>query len=132
MAEKKYYLAQFVIDGIDDDIRCGEFNVTYEMDTEERTATNSHNSYDVDYGHETVTWSCSDVDPAFRKDLKRVWDEQMSGGARFTIATFDFNKRTGELEPDDVLYECYINNMEKISANKPFSIEGGCLDYKRD
>ena len=132
MAEKKYYLAQFVIDGIDEDIRCNEFTVTFEMDAEERTATNSHNPYDVDYGHETITWSCDEVDSAFRKDLKRVWDEQLRGGARFTVATFDFNKFTGELEPDDVLYESYITNMEKTSANKPFSIEGGALDYKRD
>ena len=63
MADKKYYLAQFVIDGIDEDIRCNEFTVTFEMDSEERTATNSHNSYDVDYGHETITWSCDEVDP---------------------------------------------------------------------
>ena len=116
MADKRYYLAQFVIDGIDEDIRCSEFTVTYEMDSEERSATNSHNSYDVDYGHETVTWSCDEVDPIFRKDLKRIWDEQLRGGARFTVATFDFNKLTGELEPDDVLYDCYITNMEKTSA----------------
>ena len=133
MAEtKRYYLAQFVIDSVDEDIRCNEFTVTFEMDAEERTATNSHNSYDVDYGHETITWSCDEVDPAFRKDLKRIWIEQMAGAPRFTVATFDFNKSTGELESDDVLYDCYITNIEKTSANKPFSIEGGCLHYKRD
>lgn len=132
MVEKKYYLAQFVIDGIDEDIRCNEFTTTFEIDSEERTATNSHNAYDVEYGNESITWSCDEVDPKFRKELMKLYSEQMAGGERFTIATFDFNKHTGELLADDVLYDCYITNIEKTSANKPFSIEGGALDYKRD
>ena len=40
MAEKTYQLSQFVIDGVDEDIRCEEFNVTRELDAEEKTATN--------------------------------------------------------------------------------------------
>lgn len=132
MAEKTYQLSQFVIDGVDEDIRCEEFTVTRELDAEEKTATNSHNAYSVDYGAETITWSCDSVDPKFRKDLVRIYNEQLAGADRFNIATFDYNEHTGELETDDVLYECYITNIEKTSANKPFSIEGGALNIKRD
>lgn len=132
MAEKTYKLSQFVIDGVDEDIRCGEFTVTREIDAEERTATNSYNAYDVDYQNESITWSCEDVDPKFRKPLTDIYNRQMDGAERFSIATFDFNPATGELETDDVLYECYITNIEKTSANKPFAVEGGALNIKRE
>lgn len=132
MADKTYQLAQFVIDGVDDDIRCEEFTVTRELDAEEKKATNSHNAYAVNYGQETITWSCDSVDASFRKELTRIWNEQLAGADRFSIATFDFNEATGALETDDVLYECYITNIEKTSANQPFSIEGGALNIKRD
>ena len=132
MADKVYQLAQFVIDGVDDDIRCEEFTVTRELDAEEKKATNSHNAYTVNYGKESITWKCESVDPSFRKELTRIWNEQLAGADRFSIAPFDFNEVTGALETDDVLYECYITNIEKTSANQPFSIEGGALNIKRD
>ena len=132
MAEKTYKLAQIVMDGIDEDIRCGEFTVTREMDAEERTATNDYNAYDVDLGKETIEWTMSDVDPKFRKSISEIYNNQLAGADRFSIATFDFNKATGELETDDVLYDCYIKNIEKTSANKPFSVEGGSLNIKKE
>ena len=97
IAEKAYQLSLFFIDGVDEDIRCEEFTV------EEKTATNSHNAYTVDYCAETITWSCDSVDPKFHEDLLRIYNEQLSGTERFNITTFDYNKHTGELETDDVL-----------------------------
>ena len=132
MAEKSYQLAQIVLDGIDEDVRCNEFTVTREMDTEERTATNDFNAYDVSLGKESITWSMDEVDPRFRKPITEIYNNQLAGSDRFSIATFDFNKATGELETDDVLYECYITNIEKTSANQPFSVEGGALNIKRE
>ena len=132
MAEKTYKLAQIVFDGIDEDIRCNEFTVTREMDAEERTATNDYNAYDVDLGKESITWSMDEVDPKFRKALTEIYNNQLAGVDRFSIATFDFNKATGELETDDVLYECYITNIEKTNANAPFTCEGGALNIKKE
>jgi hypothetical protein len=72
------------------------------------------------------------VDPKFRKAITELYNNQLAGADRFSIATFDFNKFTGELETDDVLYDCYITNIEKTNANQPFSVEGGALNIKRD
>lgn len=131
MAERNYQQALFVIDSVTENILCEEFTVTNELDAETRPCTSSIDPYDVDFGKRTLSWSLDSVAPKFRKDLEKVMEEQVTLGKLFNIQTYDFAEGTGDLVEDDVLYDAYITNIEKTSANKPFSVEGGALRIKR-
>lgn len=132
MAETvRYNLAQLLFDDIE--IVADSFKTTKKIDTEELTATNSSNPYDVQYGKESLEWEASDVDPALRKIVDQIYDQQLANPARKgTISTYDFNEVTGDLIPDDVFYGAYITEIGKESANQPFSIKGGATGRKRN
>ena len=82
---------------------------------------------------EEFEWEASDIDPALRKAVKAIYDQQQANpGRKGTISTYDFNEVTGDLVPDDVFYGAYITEISKENANKPFSIKGGATGRKRD
>ena len=58
------------------EIVCGGFKTSFKTDTEDLTATNSSSPYDTSFGNDTIEAEASDVDPALRKQLKRLWENQ--------------------------------------------------------
>ena len=132
MAETvRYNLAQLMFDDLE--IICDSFKTTIKSDSEELTASRSNNSYDVQFGKETIEWEASDIDPAQRKDIMTIYDQQqVDPTKRGTISSYDFNELTGDLVPDDVFYGAYITEISKENANKPFSIKGGATGRKRN
>lgn len=127
MAETvRYNLAQMMFNDLE--IVADSFKTTIKMDAEELTATNSSNPYDVQYGKESLEWEASDIDPALRKDVQTIYDQQkIDPSSKGTIATYDFNELTGDLVPDDIFYGAYITEISKENANKPFDVKGGAL-----
>jgi len=130
MAETvRYNLAQMMFNDLE--IVADSFKTTIKMDAEELTATNSSNPYDVQYGKESLEWEASDIDPALRKDVQAIYDQQkIDPSSKGTIATYDFNELTGDLVPDDVFYGAYITEISKENGNQPFSVKGGALKRK--
>ena len=126
MAEEKIYsLAQLMFDDVE--IIAGSFKVTFKMDSEELSATNSHNPYAVQDGNESIEWEASDINPNLRPVVKQLYSKRV----RATVATYDFDDDTGSVVEDDVLYGAYISEMSKENSNKPFSIKGGATNYKK-
>jgi hypothetical protein len=130
MIERTYQQARFVIDKIKDGIDVDEITVTREIDAEVRNTISSMNPYDVDLGKQTISWSASDVDPAMRDEFVKLYERQNMNKEFFNINLYSFKEGTGDLLEDDVLYDCWITNIEKTSVNKPFSVEGGALRIK--
>ena len=130
MAETvRYNLAQMMFNDLE--IVADSFKTTIKMDAEELTATNSSNQYDVQYGKESLEWEASDIDPALRKDVQAIYDQQkIDPSSKGTIATYDFNELTGDLVPDDIFYGAYITEISKENGNQPFSVKGGALKRK--
>lgn len=130
MAETvRYNLAQMMFNDLE--IVADSFKTTIKMDAEELTATNSSNPYDVQYGKESLEWEASDIDPALRKDVQAIYDQQkIDPSSKGTIATYDFNELTGDLVPDDIFYGAYITEISKENGNQPFSVKGGALKRK--
>jgi len=125
----RYNLAQLMFD--ETEIICDSFKTTRKMDSEELTATNSNNPYDVQYGKESIEWEASDIDPALRPAVTEIYNNQKRDPSRKgTISSYDFNEITGDLIPDDIFYGAYITELSKESANQPFSIKGGALKAK--
>jgi len=120
----RYSQAQLMYGDLE--IVCGGFKVTFKQDSEDLTATNSTVPYDVSLGKETVEAEASDVDPALRSTIKKLFKEK----AKLTLASYDFEEATGNLVEDDVLYNAYIKEIGKEDANKPFSIKFGATGYK--
>ena len=120
----RYSQAQLMYGDLE--IVCGGFKTTFKQDSEDMTATNSTTPYDVSLGKETVEAEASDVDPALRSTIKKLFKEK----AKLTLASYDFEEATGNLVEDDVLYNTYIKEIGKEDANKPFSIKFGATDYK--
>ncbi len=109
------------------EIICDGFKVTYKRDTEDLTSLNSSTPYDTQFGKESVEAECSDVDPALRKDLKRLYEQKVKD----TLASYDFDEDTGNLIEDDVLYGAHITELGKEDINKPFSVKFGVTSYKK-
>lgn len=122
---KRYALAQLMFNDLE--IVAGSFKTGLKKDSEDLTATNSSEPYDVQMGNKSYEWEASDIDPALRKDVVRIWDNDERG----TVATYDFDEDTGDLIEDDVFYGAYITEVSKENSNKPFSIKGGAKSKKR-
>ena len=125
MADSVRYNQSQIMFG-DLEIVCGSFKTSFKTDTEDLTATNSKSPYDTQFGNETVEAEASDIDPALRKPLKKLWASQ----TRDTLSTYDFNEDTGDLIEDDVFYGAYIKEISKENANKPFSVKFGARGHK--
>ena len=121
----RYNEAQLMFGDLE--IICGSFKTSFKTDTEDMTATNSRNAYDTSFGKETVEAEASDIDPALRKTIKRLYDANVKD----TLASYDFDEATGNLVEDDVLYGAHITEISKEDANKPFSIKFGARSHKR-
>lgn len=109
------------------EIVCGSFKTSFKKDSEDLTATNSSNAYDSQIGKETVEAEASDIDPALRKQIKKLYD----ANTKDTLASYDFDENTGNLIEDDVLYGAYITEISKDDANKPFSIKFNAPNHKK-
>lgn len=109
------------------EIVCGGFKTSFKQDSEDLTATNSSNAYDNQFGKETVEAEASDIDPALRKPLKRLYDAKVKD----TLASYDYDEDTGDLIEDDVLYGAHITELSKEDANKPFSIKFKARSHKK-
>ena len=126
MAEtKRYNLAQLMFEDLE--IVADGFKTSLKKDAEDLTATNNDEPYDTQFGKKSYEWEASDIDPALRKDLVRIWENDETG----TIATYDFDKKTGDLIEDDVFYNAYITEVSKENANKPFSVKGAARSKKK-
>lgn len=126
MADTERYNQSILMFG-DLEIICGGFKTTFKTDTEELTATNSSTAYDTQFKKDTVEAEASDIDPALRPEIKRLWNNKV----RDTLSTYDFDESTGNLKEDDVLYGAYITEISKEDANTPFSVKFGARSYKR-
>lgn len=109
------------------EIVCDSFKISFKKDTEDYTATNSSSPYATGFGNETVEAEASDIDPALRKTIKKLYDTNV----RDTLSSYDFDEDTGDLIEDDVLYGAYIKELSKENANKPFSIKIGARNSKK-
>lgn len=109
------------------EIVCGSFKTSFKTDTEDYTATNSSSPYDTSFGNDTVEAEASDIDPALRKEIKRLWANKTVA----TLSSYDFDEDTGDLIEDDVLYGAYIKEISKEDGIKPFSIKFGARGYKK-
>jgi len=130
MADETYYnLAQFLFNG--KEVLVGGFKTTRKLDSETYSATNSHYPYRVSFGQESLSWEISDVDPSERKFFKDIVTAQKQDPNNLPeVATYDFNEITGDLVEDDVFYGCWVNEISKEDANKPFSVKGEALKIK--
>ena len=71
-------------------------------------------------------WEMSDIDPTFRSFFEEMMDRQKADPSDLaTVATYDYNKATGDLVEDDAYGGAYITEISKENANKPFSVKGG-------
>lgn len=131
--EKKYNLAQFRFHGKNaKKITNDGFKVTRKQDITERTSSDSHNPYDVEFGKETFEWELSDVAPKHRKFFEEVMDNQKENPSELpNIATYDYNELTGDLVADDIFYGVWVSEVSKENANQPFSVKGGARRKKR-
>ena len=121
---KRYNLAQIVYEG--KQITTDTFKTTRKIDTEEYTASNDHNPYSINFGTETFEWEMSDIDPTYRSFFEDMMDRQKEDPSTLaTVATYDYNKATGDLVEDDAYGGAYITEISKENANKPFSVKGG-------
>ena len=123
---QRYNLAQIVYE--DQQITTDTFKTTRKIDTEEYTASNDYNPYAINFSNETYEWEMSDIDPTFRSFFEEMMDRQKADPSDLaTVATYDYNKSTGDLVEDDVYDGAYITEISKENANKPFSVKGGAI-----
>lgn len=127
MATETIYYGESQLMFGDLEIVCDDFKVNFKRDSEELTATNSSTPYGTQFGKETIEAEASDIDPALRKTIKKLWEKK----TRDTLATYDFDEDTGDLIEDDVLYGVYIKEISKEKSNKPFSIKFGATGFKK-
>ena len=126
MAEtKRYSQSRLIFGGIV--IICDSFKTSFKKDSTSLTCTESSNPYDNLVGNETIEWEASDIDPALRKKLKKMYDKE----TKTTLASYDFEESTGNLVEDDVLYGAFIKEISKENANQPFSIKGEARASKK-
>lgn len=123
--EVRYSNAQIMYNDIE--IVCDGFKSGYKRESEELTALNSSDPYGTRHGGVSVEPEASDVDPALRPALKKMFDEKTEA----TLASYDFDEDTGELFEDDVFYNAYIKELSKEDVNKPFSVKWGIRGYKK-
>lgn len=109
------------------EIPCDSFKITFKRDSENLTASNSSTPYGTQFGKVTIEAEASDIDPALRKPVKKLWEQKVKD----TLASYDFEEDTGNLIEDDVLYGAYIKEVSKDTANKPFSIKFGATGFKK-
>ena len=123
---QRYNLAQIVYE--DQQITTDTFKTTRKIDTEEYTASNDYNPYAINFSNETYEWEMSDIDPTFRSFFEEMMDRQKADPSDLaTVATYDYNKSTGDLVEDDVYDGAYITEISKENAKKPFSVKGGAI-----
>lgn len=121
----RYSKAQIMYGDLE--IVCDGFKAGYKKDSEEYTALNSDTPYGTRKGAVTVEPEASDVDPALRKDLQRMFDQDVEA----TLVSYDYEESTGNLIEDDVFYNAYIKELSKEDVNKPFSVKWGVRGYKK-
>ena len=121
---KRYNLAQIVYEG--KQITTDTFKTTRKIDTEEYTASNDYTPYAINFSNETFEWEMIDIDPTYRSFFEDMMDRQKEDPSTLaTVATYDYNKVTGDLVEDDAYGGAYITEISKENANKPFSVKGG-------
>lgn len=76
MADTIYYGESQLMFG-DIEIVCESFKISFKMDSEDLTATNSSTAYGTQFGKETVEAEASGIDPALRKPLKKQWNKKL-------------------------------------------------------
>lgn len=123
--EVRYSNAQIMFGDVE--IICGGFKSGYKRETEEYTALNNDDPYATRYGSVSVEPEASDVDPALRPVLQKMFDEKTEA----TLASYDYDNDTGSLFEDDVFYNAYIKELSKEDVNKPFTVKWGCRGYKK-
>ena len=111
----------------DVEIVCDGFKSGYKRDCEDLTALNSSDPYGTRHGAVSVEPEASDVDPALRPVLQKMFDNKVEE----TLVSFDFDEDTGDLYEDDVFYNAYIKELSKEDVNKPFSVKWGVRGYKK-
>ena len=111
----------------DVEIICDSFKISFKRDSDDLTASNSSMPYGTLHGKETIEAEASDIDPALRKTIKRLYEQKTED----TLASYDFDEDTGNLIEDDVLYGAYIKEISKENATQPFSIKFGAKGYKK-
>lgn len=126
MANETIYYGESQLMFGDLEIVCDDFKVNFKRDSEDLTATNSSRPYGTQFGKETIEAEASDIDPALRKPIQRLWEKK----TRAPLATYEFDEDTGDLFEDDVLYGAYIKEISKEKSNKPFSIKIGATGFK--
>ena len=127
MAEETTRYNQSILMFGDLEIVCGGFNTSFKSDTEDYKATNSSTPYDTSFDGDSVEAEAKDVDPALRKEVKRIW----ANHERRTLVSYDYDEDTGDVIEDDVLYNTYIKEIGKENGNKPFSIKFGARGFRR-
>ena len=127
MADNEVRYNQSILMFGDLEIICGGFKTSFKKDSEDYNATNSSSPYDTAIGNETVEAEASDIDPVQRKDIKKLYDNNVKD----TLSSYDFDEKTGDIVEDDVLYGAYIKELSKEDANKPFSIKIGARYSKQ-
>lgn len=126
MADIKRYNQSILLFG-DLEIVCGSFNTSFKRDSEDLTATNSATPYDTLDGKENLEAEAKDIDPALRKQLKKLWQDKV----RDTLASYDYDEDTGDIIEDDVFYDAKISELSKEDGYKPFSIKFDIRSYKK-
>lgn len=122
----RYNLAQFVFD--DTQIRTDEFSTTRKIEVEQLTASNSHTPYATMFAKEEFEWEAKDIDPIHRSFFEDVMDRQKADPTDLaTICTYDYSEVSGDLVEDDVYDDCWIEEISKDNANKPFTVKGGAM-----
>lgn len=122
----RYNLAQFVFD--DTQITTNEFKTTRKIEAEKLTACNSHYPYATMFKGEELEWEASDIDPTFRSFFEEVIERQKEDPTQLAmISTWDYSEISGDLVVDDVYDGCWVEEISKDNANKPFSVKGGAL-----
>ncbi|MBQ6220025.1 MAG: hypothetical protein IJH63_00355 [Methanobrevibacter sp.] len=122
----RYNLAQIVFE--DTEITTDSFKTTWKIETDDLTACNSYNPYGVDITSESFDWEMSDVAAHHRPFFQEMIEKQKADPTNLAmIATYDYNKYTGDIAEDDVYDGVYITELSKETANKPFSVKGGAL-----
>lgn len=112
----------------DVEIVCDTFKTSFKKDTEELSACNSTSPYDTKIKGETVEAEASKVNPAQRKQLKKLYDNDTTAD----LISYDYDEKTGDLVTDDFLKGAYIKEISKDTANQPFDVKFGVRTHKKE
>ena len=127
---KTYNLAQFIFN--DMKITNNGFKTTRKQSIDQRKCTDDYEPYDVNVTDDQHSWELSDVDPAHRKFFGEVMDNQLTQAYEPPmVATYDYDKFSGDLVEDDVYYKVYVEEIGKENANQPFTVKGIALKRKK-